>query len=1000
MAYLNRCCTCKDGGTVDAWLNQTKVRTPGAGSNTALTTAPFGRLDSAQYFTDNGVTAEASGLPAGTFGTWLKDGDEHGLSMQTVYDTLEDIIACAADDATHKATDHNCYVKSGTVNMGELRRRGMKGVGAVKQWHGLTGWLTKDGYAPDPTEAPNQVRYLTRTAVVANYYTNGLVPPTTADAVTTGTLTRSASINRLSGIQTVSGVESATNSNHGSPIADATALALMQTDCATNPFNTTDIPTVATFLALWPGAFTVTTSGTTGTYSDNFANADGSFGQQFTLTTTRTDTVYTWDYVWLQSYGGVTYLKQSYSGSITLSDPYTSADCLADWQAAQSAWDLSDGTLGKWRRDELLGNMPWIFYDEVGSAEPGFPALTMDDYTQPQNGDGSWPQRAWLDAADYEWQNPSGGFNSVPNVAGGNLLKTPLRTGDIIAHSKAGSQRHFWFAYQHMVRKASAPGAAHPYYWAHEENGRASESPLPEVTLRWLNKLEAQYDPNGGKESPGVFPGAYLHQASGVLTGVKFVEVAQPWLATNYGRPCGPDKYAVQQDTVCCIASKAGSVFTVKKTGDAIAPLATGGLDEYDYIIAENDGIYRIEHAGVSAIGVDANGNPQWEITVGSKLDDLPTGYAMGEDPDGANHLGRLRWPSASGICGRVAVIAVEASGTVTLTVAAQKYLRKDPATGTILVDLYLANMTGLVQPTLTRVSDTSFTFSTTGLTVPTGGWSALVWMTGRGVDYTKFSDAPRRTGIKLEWSFNPRQYAKESAGGYSGTYTGWCAGVGGCTECDITEFSYDLGRCRPVVGFVPFYSPLVGTGSELLGTGSELLPATASLENFGSNQKLYPMPATFAFDDVYSSHWQGGIEMTMPDPFWQTPFKPDCDTNATTLVTWTQDDGSGTVDFDTTSGGGAITTHHRFYAFHPVVEAAANIPAGCTLPSGVNLLYDLTTQIAPPRYPNGVNIGDAAGNFESLWRPWGLSERACPAIQAIPRVGRWADYYAGFIPC
>ena len=117
----NQCTSCIDGTVIDAWVNATRVRASGAGSDTTLTAAPFGRLDTVQYFLDNGITPEASGLPAGTFGVWLKNGDEHGLSMQTVYDTLEDIIACAADDATHKATDHNCYVKSGTVNMGELR---------------------------------------------------------------------------------------------------------------------------------------------------------------------------------------------------------------------------------------------------------------------------------------------------------------------------------------------------------------------------------------------------------------------------------------------------------------------------------------------------------------------------------------------------------------------------------------------------------------------------------------------------------------------------------------------------------------------------------------------------------------------------------------------------------------------------------------------------------------------------------------------------------------
>ncbi len=115
-------------------------------------------------------------------------------------------------------------------------------------------------------------------------------------------------------------------------------------------------------------------------------------------------------------------------------------------------------------------------------------------------------------------------------------------------------------------------------------------------------------------------------------------------------------------------------------------------------------------------------------------------------------YLGKLRFPGYAGICGRVAISSIQAGGTVTLTPnIPQPYLRKDPASGTIAVDLWDASMTLIVgNVNLTRIDDSTFTFASGVITTP-------VWMTAHGFDWTKYDASSKRTGVHLAWSFNQR---------------------------------------------------------------------------------------------------------------------------------------------------------------------------------------------------------------------------------------------------
>jgi hypothetical protein len=493
--------------------------------------------------------------------------------------------------------------------------------------------------------------------------------------------------------------------------------------------------------------------------------------------------------------------------------------------------------------------------------------------------------------------------------------------------------------------------------------------------MRWLDRSEAQYDPESvvtGPVPPGLWPQAWLHQAAGALTGAKYIEAVKAWPAVNYGRPCGEDRYAVDQQTVCCVTTSDEASFTVAVTGEAVAPGSAGGIAVDDYILVEDVGTFKV--TGITDLG------GSYLIEVGVLLDAYPTGHQF-QDPDqigdGATHLGRLRWPSASGICGRSAITTTHESGTNTLTItlaAALPWLRVNPATGEIRVDIYTAGMTLLAADvSLTRISDSTFTSLRAAL--PTAAW-----MTGHDQNWSHYDAVPRRTAIHLEWTFNPRatdpDYPSPPA---------WYAAAPGCVSGTITQFTYTHNRCGTVLGIAPYYDRLIDAGEGLIPADSTLLTGPGPVEAF-ETQTIFAFPDTFAFDDIYTAHWQAAVETVMPDPFWQRPYKPDCDADP---FIWQEDNGDGVAEYF------EDPNLYRQFAHRPWVEAAKDIPAGWTLPDGVDLYFD--AEIAPPYYPNGLPVGDAEGNYLSLERPWGLAGRACDTISAVRP---FAGFYQDFVTC
>lgn len=1099
MARLGKCCcNCNNGTIIDRWLNQTKVRPVNDGTPADYSATPYARYSG---LNEDECIPNTTG--PGHCGTWLVGGDFNGVSAQEVEDTVNDIMTCAADDATHKKDDHNCYEKSGTVNM--LKRRvGGQWVTARKYWQGDLGFTDTDNGCPDPYDAPAQTKYTS-----INYSMEySLLPvdgtPYNQTYHADWTATGSCSVDQLSGIITstvdVAGWEESytgipgpsdpyqrkeitskgagTITTYGTPDVVQTyaggltsrldsAIGKNYATCLSLPiipeglFGNTGSPlflpncTLSGFISWWnssyfsgnPGfealpAVTDLNSYSASAVSSSVAPVDF----QVTISWTRTNTSLVWNFVFTGLHPVATgdQWRITFTGSIALVSPYTSADCLSHLYEQLGQWNMGDPDLAKLREDELLALSPMVVRDEVGPNSIYTPyAPSMNDYSvgliNDPNGNtpGSpgyvttFAQRDWIDPNDYVWQADSGHYFTEANVpstitdgselatliGGGNEVTgypTHLRTGEIISHTQKGSDRHFWFGFKKMMRVLDTSGSSlceGLYHYYDDYYGAFSESPLPEVTMRWRDISEAQIDTelccsNGLEridcgDTLANHPQSFLKQKNGVLIGGKYVEAPLTWPSANYGSPCGWRRYEVDQTTVCCIVSgDAASGYVVKPTGNATSPGATGGILVGSFIAIESDGFYKVATVTDNMDGtftLDMDTSLAYKIDANGKIEELPTGFTM-IDPaiaatdiftDGELHVGKLRWvnftqgvktyAAPSAICGRAAITTSESGGTVTITTAALPYLRKD-MNGDILVDLYDASMANKIQASLTRVSDTSFTF--THAAIPTH-----VWMTGRDYTWTDYTDTPQRTFVTLQWGFDLRSTYKDV-----GDQPAYYCGTSGCTSYLVAQQSYAANSCVPLLGFVPFYSQIPNPSS--IPAPSATPPASLPIES-SSNQMLFAMPDVFLFDDIYGALWLGAVETTMPDPFWQAPYKPDCALGEGESMTWAEDSGCGALD--TVDGSG----YSNYYPHAPLVEAAVS---GGDLPGGITLFYDPTDEVAPP-YCDAISVyplrtGGITGtdSYTSVWRPWGFALRVCESPCTDPN--RFGDFYLNFTAC
>jgi hypothetical protein len=1038
---------------IPRWQNVTQVRKADwvnpadhSAGVTITNVTPFPRVDTT-FDTGSSGTGECAAAAVGTCGMWLANGDLNGVVEQEVQALVDDIMACAGNDATHNKVDHNCYHKSGTKDFRKCRQIGAKWNVAMKPWHGRKGFLSND-ICGSVNDAPDQVRY--RTAVVTysalfNYTTSS---GSSASGGVTGSI--SATVDRYTGIVNCSGyfTENVSGVNftyRGVGWGPTGGNYSGTTDVGSGTFGDTLKSLVASggeclndLIPLgieFPGAvsdgftsgnppaspihpysdYTGVTQGLTGwsgSNSNHFAGGGATIDSEWQTTVQRSNTNFscseTISSVTKNSPPGDINFNSSVSISIALSDPYTAADLLEDFKTLLDNYDLTPNTDYPWRTDEELANAPLVCFDEVPYQVSQSYTRFMDDYSQPQNGDGSWPQRAWLDPNNYFWVSTAG-VGQAMNTAGGNTLVTGLRTGAILSHNPAGYDRHFWFGFNEFEQFPvydPDSGSFLGTQWLNTAHGGFSDSALPETTLRWQDKFSAQYDGQLANVTPppGNLPKSWIRELGGVLVGGKYVETRLTWPSVNFGRPYGVDKFAVDQTTVCVVLSAGVMSFT----GNATNAMATG-----DYVMVGDDGIYQITVTPSSGAADSRYAAPldQFTYTLGSKLADIPSGCDIG-----AGYIGKMRFWTAPPF-GLLAASGVWNSGTnkTTFTIPATPYwVSVSGGAMTLAVDLYAPDasngnphtlLAASVTLTKTNVGDLTATVPDTD-----GSLAAAKFLIPHlhysGVQFLPEYDDDRPKGdfVQLQWAFNNR--AAQS--GYTSPPT-WYDGIAGVTGISVTDANLKFSPCCPqVVGFVPFYQGGIMGGFTPMG-GSPMSPPAKPVESF-SVQNLAPMPDVFQADDLYGGYWLGSAETTMVDPFWQAPFKPDAVIVLPDVLNWTEDDGTGNEDTSTTSDGGA-TINTQYYAHHPLVEARATRPNNLgwagnetppALPSGVSLTFDTSANsIPPPYWPNGIpcgayNGGDGGG-FSNVVTTYGFYLAACATIAGG---GRFAGNYQKFVSC
>lgn len=751
------------------------------------------------------------------------------------------------------------------------------------------------------------------------------------------------------------------------------------------------------------------------------------------IAVTRTNEEYTWsismDAYWGGSPdAGYGHFTLAYSGSISLTGIYNKAMYEADLLAALD-WDMSDLNLAKFRTDETLALAPCAMYDEVGPTSPVFsPPFTIDDLNSPINDingtapfvstdpaavlpyvynssatvswSPTWTQINWLDPNNYIWKYPSGStrttgslqdsFGSETAFAGAALI-TGMRTGEIISHSNAGFDRIFWPGYLEKRRQACTSPDPSGFTWEDYRNGGFSDPAIAATALRWLDNFAAQYDGdlcNPNAVSEGNYPQAFFRYGAGTGGGIgiagKFVMASIGYNAVNYGRPCGADKFSVEQTSVCYVSD--ASSFDATTGGTlTVAPGAGITAPSSGYALVEGYGIYPI--TGLSGT----------TLTLGAQIDTLPTSVncfppeLWGTDAyhgSGGFYVGKLRWigytnygvswTSAPGLCGRVPVTAAYASGTLTVTTAtAQPYFRKGSDAALRPVNLYDTNWTKLNSSPLTMARTDDSHFTVAGANFPTAVWMIDAQFDS-AVGWQKYTAASQKTGVLANWTFSRRDEALA-------TPPTWFGGFGGVLTGGLTQFQYSSGACPAAIGIVPFYdAPMLGDSPML---GGSPLPAAEPTENF-PNQELFPMPG-FSTDESFGSHAQAAVMLSMVDPFFESPFKPD--SGGTDSFSWVEDDGEGTPN------DSGATPPVYYFPLAPMVEAAMGVPSTYSLPTGLYLPLDPAhNAVAPPYWatPPYFGIPTNAGDYGSVTTEWGTVGRVCANIAGS---GRFSSVYATY---
>jgi hypothetical protein len=854
----------------------------------------------------------------------------------------------------------NTFSESGTVQLEPTEKVGSKGMQAAKIWHGARGFLDRCNGVDGNT------KYLT-----ATFDLHYDVVWDDTDGITNYTFTSSGSgsrsVARLSGVitsdlETFEDDSHATDSNGGggastdtlhvaggagwrleeSGVVDYThglatmvdAAAAFDSDCGTPQIGSDGFfahgETAEELRSGWNGAhpdYPFPDITDPDSYDETVTyNPIGLPSATYRISWSRTNTVLSWDV----DYSGTAGDGQSahFYGSITLSDPYTINDCLADAATNADEYSLTDDLKYPYRIDQHTTVAPLVLRNERGTpiSPLGFNTFTVDDYTSPIGTAPytEWDQRAWFNPSAYEWIFPSPSDDQASSRASdllllydGSIIGNPLDAG----YGQGSPRGVFDKDHENFFRKNCDPGPG--WTQASESRGAYTPSFLPSNAQKWTDDFTATH----------LWPCAFINADVSGIYLQKWAETKIKRPSANFARPFGPDKFSLDETSVYYVSDFTAGVVTLQ-TVDFATPVSLPFTTSDIVGSAAVGGFF-----AVTSVGADT-------VTLGSKVYDLPTDWET-PSKDVGFCFGKLKYPDAPGmnftdetkeVGGRVRVTVTNSSPVTLTTGTSQKYLSITTAEN---IDILAADNTVLASNVAaTRVDDVTFQVPTAFATI-----ASAKWIVPHGTKY-KFADS-------------------RSKGDY--VYRTWLVRMSDASVLSTSQ----TDACLPIAPCSPSVAGISPNGET------------------GGNAHYWAFPTSINNGEVWLGRID--FWMTDPfwqEP--HKPVQPPADilvgdfAPGTDIILWAEDDGSCQTNSAETGGGGEII-YHLFYPMRPYVEARCTLPDDIdgestpSLASGV----DLTTVQDPP---SQAGIGDVEGPLvDAIIVPtpsWVkmLAQRACVA--------------------
>lgn len=503
---------------------------------------------------------------------------------------------------------------------------------------------------------------------------------------------------------------------------------------------------------------------------------------------------------------------------LELGGEYTADDLVAEVNSLAAHWDLADEAVYPWRSDNFLTVAPLVSRKEYQAAQSPHIVLTeCTVYDGTPLGPGETEadhQQPWI------FQGYTEGVAN-PNPWTGEVLGAP---------NPAGYDGHFDYLHRSRVRCGGT--AITTYFGAKSAENLAfdgTDSAMPRSATQWTENITDWLR----------YPGPFAAYGSGRYLLQKWAECRVKHNSMNFARPCGLDRFAIDETRYRCIASSAG---------DPVVTVTLYGSSDV------TTGTHCVAYGKVWS--VTRVSDTEFELT--TELATVPAEVVL--DPDA---FAPVRFPSAPAICGRVAVASADQSGgSVEIALAADAYLRPGDS-------IDFTGVAGLGTATVaTVINERSFTVAGTLAGAYGGGGYAA--STGAAAYYWN-DDQSKGEFLWLTWQHNFRDYqeVERVLSQYETCDSCGAADPGAVTPLRVNQSAHGMPQS---------VSAFTATAKCFEFACRSVFVCSPNPEGFVPSASLTVESVTLPDltpDERYGALWQGQVVQTMQDPFWQQPHNP-----------------------------------------------------------------------------------------------------------------------------